>query len=485
MTATKTSRTGTLVAAILLGGSVVLNIYLWRRSERVGTGRGAAVPGASAKASPATKAEAGYAGLITLDFANDADLVTLRDALYAAGATETRARQIIYGVLRRHYRQAVTDKRLASIGRGWWRDETRTLGITRASASLRDENVLLKQHVDNQIERLFGLDPTQVAVVNARYSYLPEAMRMKLARLERERQLPGQWVPTGDPEVDAKMEAEWAKLLKETDGEKQKMLASLTPEQRREYDLRYGQLGMRLANEYRSVPDGTEEEFRKLYRIAEAYANPSPNTAVSGLAGAGLVTVAAGTTSLGWSTSSPVPAGSGGLAATPAPAPASVAETNQRIVNQVVAELGSDRAMEYLWAGTQEYRAIAMLGQQISLPPATASRYAQLAAETGQKANAIHRDASLNVDQRRAALITLQQSARAQVDALVPTEAQQRLPAAGTAWLNALSTGSYRMLSAGVPGRGSSGSIVASITANALTPPPSFVVPSVTLKAGN
>ena len=104
MTATKSSRLGLPVAVLLLSGSLVLNIYLWGRS-----GSAVAAPAVSAaRSAEKPKPATGVPGIPSLDFARDADLPALRDALYAAGASETRARQIIYGVLRRRYREAVT-----------------------------------------------------------------------------------------------------------------------------------------------------------------------------------------------------------------------------------------------------------------------------------------------------------------------------------------------------------------------------------------
>lgn len=437
MTATKSPRAGLLVAALLLGGSVALNIYLWRRSAPA-----ASAPPLAAT-TPATKspaAPAGIPGVPTLDFAKDADLPALRDALYAAGATETRARQILYGVLRRQYRAALSEKRRASIARGWWRDETRTRGITQAAQSLQDEHVLLKSLVDDKIEALFGLDPAQRGLIDARYSYMPEETRLKLARLERERQLPGQWVPTGDPEVDAKTQAQWTKLLEDSQVEKDNLLAGLDPAQRREHDLRYGALGMRLAREYGHAAGSTEAEFRTLHRIVEENAG------------------------------------------VPSSAAQRAAEINRRIGEQMVAELGYDRTVEYLWSSTPEYRALANSSAQTGLPPATMLQFAQLATETGHKANAMHRDAALSVEQRRAALLALQQSARAQVDALLPADTVQKLPPAALSWLNQMSSGQYRLVNIGVPGRTQTSITLGNITGNA-PPAPVSILPATTAPA--
>jgi hypothetical protein len=68
--------------------------------------------------------------------ATGADLATLR----AAGASETRIREIVWGMLRWRFRDAQTTKRVNRIQRGWWMDDQRTLAITRASQWLTDTN---------------------------------------------------------------------------------------------------------------------------------------------------------------------------------------------------------------------------------------------------------------------------------------------------------------------------------------------------------
>jgi hypothetical protein len=437
ISAKKASSAGMLVAVFILTGTLLLNVYLFRRpvvAERAGPAASATKPG-----SPAVTARSGKT-LTTTAIAAESDLETLRDTLVAAGASDTRVREIIWGVLRWQFRDEQTKKRLARLERGWWKDEQRTMGISRSRPSMPDDAGLMRKSVDDKFEALMGMDPAEERVRNARYSFLPEDLRMKLGRLDHE--MGREYQRTGDPEADAAAEAELAKNARENRAEKERLLTGLTPEQRLEYDMHYGSLGTSLANSMGSVPGSTEEEFRKLYRIASEFGTSAglSTTQIIGPGGAVIGAVAFRDDAAG----------------TPPP--------QQPITERMVAELGYDRALEYVWMQTPEYRAVSLVAKETNLDPTAAARFTQLAAETGLKALGIHQDASLTVEQRRAALVALQQTARAQVDAVVPPDAQQNLPANALQWLTQMSDGRYKVMTPGVPGRGGS-SYARSITA--------------------
>ena len=75
-----------------------------------------------------------------------------------------------------------------------------------------------------------------------------------------------------------------------------------------------------------------------------------------------------------------------------------------------------------------------------------------LNAETGLQAAAIHRDGAMTANEKRAAFVTLQQSARARLDALLPPATQQLLEPSTFTWLTELSEGKYRVMSPGLTG---------------------------------
>jgi hypothetical protein len=361
--------------------------------------------------------------ITSMDIVEKADLAALSEQLRAAGASDTRVREVVWGILQWRFRDAQSEKRLARLQHGWWLDDRRTMGVTSPRQLKADDLGLSRELVEDKFAALLGEDPAQLEVVKARYSFLPEDLQNKLAKLNRDLEI--EWVPTGDPEADARIQAEMAKNKARNSAEKEKLIASLPADQRREYEMRYGDAGMELSSGIRTVPGATEEEFRKLYSI----------TAASGVSTGENITTGSGTIRL-LSDINP--------------------QTQQALTERVVSELGFDRALDFLWAGTPEFRAAATVSKEAGLAPTTAGRYAQLAAETGMKAAAINQDASLTFEERRAALVALQQTARAEIDALIPPAAQQKLAPNALAWVNQMSDGRYKMMAPGFPGRGSS-----------------------------
>ena len=73
-----------------------------------------------------------------------------------------------------------------------------------------------------------------------------------------------------------------------------------------------------------------------------------------------------------------------------------------------------------------------------------AAQLAQLASEAGLEAGRVHRDPSLSVDQKRAALQGIQRSSQERLDALIAPPVQAKLPAAATEWLKILGDGKYK-----------------------------------------
>jgi RNA polymerase sigma factor (sigma-70 family) len=411
MTATKT---GTLAATLALCVSLLLNTYFAIGSsgfeER---GLSEAEQAALAGKPPAQSGaeEPVSMAAVSRDLVTKYDINALRDELRAAGASDTRVREIVAGVQMRRYREKTSEKRVARIGRGWWLEDQRVLGITRASMLLRTDWGLKRTMVDDTVAETVGADPAQVKVLDARYPFLPPEKRALFARLERDIQW--EWVPTGNTEEDAQTDAAMAKMAQESREKRDKILADLSGNERMEYDMRFGQFGNRLKTQFGSIPDGTEDEFRTMFKLAQEYTKDE---------------------------------GQGGAAARSASA-------GQEITDRVVAAMGYDRALDYLWSGTPEYQTFAEAAQATHLPSTVARQATQLAAETGSKAAAIHADTTLAPQQRQAALLALQQEVRLTMDALIPSVVQQQLPATALSWLTQLDQGKFRTITPSLPGR--------------------------------
>src|SRR3954470_20177753 len=165
MTAKKASPIGSLVVVVGLAGSLLLNFYLLRPASDA---EAADSPKLAAKSNSSAAATARAAKpLTTAAIITEADLETLRDTLFAAGASENRVREVIWGTLRWRFRDEQSKKRLDRIARGWWKDEQRAMGITRSRQWLVDDPAMLRDLVDNKMVTVMGPDPTEVAVAKA------------------------------------------------------------------------------------------------------------------------------------------------------------------------------------------------------------------------------------------------------------------------------------------------------------------------------
>ena len=399
---------GAVGVGIVLGASLVGNAYLlFRTPISDGSARASSV-GAPTMAPPAPTG-------LPHALVKNADLAALRDQMRAAGANEASIRAVIEGILRRRYREKLSDDRAERLRRGWWRDRQRTWGTAADFQRLIDDPTLIREMVTKPLEQLLGPDPLDVKEADAKYAFLPADLRQELGRLDRE--TPTGWSPTGQADVDAQLRVDFDAQQRVADETRKKLIASLTPEQRTDYDMRFGSFATGLMQQLESVAV-TEQEFRAVFPIADAYAKelaalPSTDTRRGPMRSA----------------------------------------LDQQTVEQLIATLGYDRALDYIWSGSRDYPAYARVAREANLPPTTAGGVVQLAAETADQAAAIHADTTLTVEQKRAALLMLQQTVQPHLDALLPPAAQQQLAAAALGWLTALGDGRYKPVGTVLPGQ--------------------------------
>src|SRR3954452_24702015 len=115
------TKTGTIAPAFALCVSLLLTAYLTlstRPAERISSGyaRAPLAPRQQAAAVEPVSMASVSRGLVA-----DADLSLLRDDLRAAGASDTTVREVLFGILRRRYREGFSAKRISRIEQGWWR----------------------------------------------------------------------------------------------------------------------------------------------------------------------------------------------------------------------------------------------------------------------------------------------------------------------------------------------------------------------------
>lgn len=390
---------GTLAALGALGLSLGGNIYLLR---------GGSPPLAATAATPVAQTAVSLPPA-PLALVAQADLTLLRDQLRARRVSEESIRAALEGLLRRRYREQLSEMRRERAARGWWRDPQRTWGIAASPLRLGDDARLLREMVTQPLEQLLGPDPLQVAEAEARYAFLPPEIRNEFARLERQRPVTAS--PTGDPVTDLQFREETEAERKSAERKRAELVAVMTPAQRAEYELRFAPFAASLARQLEHV-DVTEQEFRTIFPVADAHAKQLASRS--------------------------------GMDAR--------RESDQQTADRLVAALGYDRGLEVIWSRAMEFPSVARLAREQNLPPNTAGRTLQLAAQTAEKAQAVHVDATLPAEQKRAALLVLQREARAQLDALIPPAAQKQLPPTSLQWLTDLSEGRYKTITSALPG---------------------------------
>jgi hypothetical protein len=205
---------------------------------------------------------------------------------------------------------------------------------------------------------------------------------------------------------------EGRRITQERDTKRQALLAGFTSEERREHDLRFLSEAIGVRERMKDV-GATEAEYRSLMAILAPPGEPF----------------------------------------LPRIGPGAAREAEA--LEQIVATLGYDRAVDYIWSGAREYPSYARVAQEAGLPASTPGRVCQLAAETIDRVQQIHADTTLSGPEKRAAVVALQQEIRPQLDALLPPELQQRIAGEPMKWFTLLAEGKYTHISAsagGMPG---------------------------------
>jgi RNA polymerase sigma factor (sigma-70 family) len=414
---------GVVGLALALGLSLVGNGYLLKQASQ--TDARAEPIQAMARAAAAPTA---VVPMPAHEFIRTGDLAALRDQLRAAGTDEGTIHGVLEQILYMRYRQKVSDDR-AEHERLWWQDVQRTWGTTGARP-LGEDTALLNRMVTNEMARLVGLHPLEREAAEARYAFLPDQLRQSFITLVRSE--PAAPSLTGNPETDSQLRTDYEKAQRAYSEKNQALLATLTPEQRAEYDLHFSTFAYGLQQQLLPVTL-TEQEYRTVYPLAEAYARD--------------------------------------YAALPAADKRSEAknELDRRAVAQLINTFGYDRALDLIWSATPEYSTYERVVREGGLPAPTTSQVLQLAADTGDQAAAIHADATLTLEQKQASLLALQQRTQAQLDGLITPAQQQRLPADSLAWITLLGQGRYKPIATSLPGQATR-TIVAPISINAAVP---------------
>lgn len=379
---------GTLAAALALVLSTSANAYLLLQSSEP-------QPSIAPKY---TQAPSPTPPSIALRVFRDSDPVALRDQLRAAGIDDSTIRGLVEAILRRHYRETLSARRTEALRQGWWNDPSWSyqLALVSGVPRLVDDQPLLRQMVLDPLEQIFGPDPLDIAVREAKFGFLLGETRQAFVELERYYD-----AATARLSGDERNGPLGAKLRAERTAAEKRLFDALSPEAKEEHRLRLAMSGS-AARMRMSQMDGSEQEYRTVM--------------------ATITPLQGGESAQRW-------------------------EAENQAFLKITEALGYDRAVDYIWAGSFEYPNIARAAREANLPVSTAGRVLQLAAETTQRAIDVHADSTRSPEQRRAALRALQQEVQPTLDAILPPAQQQKVGGDGLLWFTALSEGKYKRLS--------------------------------------
>ncbi len=333
----------------------------------------------------------------------------LRDALRTAGADDWTVRATIEGILRRRQREKLAALRIERLRTAWWR-----AGQTAQSA----DNAAIRDLLDPPLRAALGVDPLQLLHAESRYSFLPADKRRKLAQIDLDYADMQRGVSRLVSYSATNTEAEHERIL--ADERRKDVLAALTPEERAEFDLRYSFSAWEVSRRAAGM-NASEAEYRAIKPLIDEFGEKARAL---------------------------TPPRTGTSFATMAPAgpefSANYEALQRETAQRLVAAVGYERASSFVWASYQsEYPALQRAATEAGLPDNTATRVMELSAQIGREAAQIHDDAALTAEQKKAALLPLQQSAQARLNALLPPAAQAKLPADSFRWLSALGEGRY------------------------------------------
>jgi hypothetical protein len=389
---------------ILLGLSCTANALLLVRASLSRPERPKPTLSQPAKKAP-TDAKFQFLGRVNLDSPE-----VVAQNLRRAGADDETTRAILDGLLRRRMRVTASERRTEAFRTAWWKPVSSD--VARLSS--------IRLSVTQPLTKLLGPDPLDLIDAAIRYDFLPPEKRALLARIDvdyAELQEPVGRNLLGVPGSQAATNAAAAEDQLLLEERRKDLLAALTPEELAEYELRLG--GTAELNVARLARMNlTEGEFRALKPILDerqATQRASRNASPSG---------------------------------------ERYFADEQQAIDRIVTALGYDRALEYLWGGsapspvdgTTAYDRVVSVLKDHNALTGNAPRLFQLGAETGERAAAIHHDASLSPEQKKAALLALQDSIRPQLDTLVPSTAQSKLPEAAIGWFRLLGEGKYERI---------------------------------------
>lgn len=323
---------------------------------------------------PFTRAETPLAKIL-----DGTDLAAMRTALEATGLTADDAKTIIRNRLRDRHKAArdlIEQRRNPEEETWWYHDEqARNAFETRR----REDRNALNAEITQTLASLFGPEPEKPAEekLHKQTEFLPASKRLAVSRLLEDYEAMEREVrPRGYTGAELPSDAEKRRYIAE---ERRKDLAALlSPEELRDYDLRYSQTAQNIRWQLSGMKP-TLEEYAAIYD-ARAAVEQDFDTSAGGERADDF-----------WKKRREAEAA----------ATAKLRET-----------LGEDRFIDYALSNDYASRQITAATERYGLPADTARKLWKLRQESGREGEAIYKDDKLSREEKVALLADLARQSR-------------------------------------------------------------------------
>ncbi|HTJ78726.1 MAG TPA: hypothetical protein VL357_06990 [Rariglobus sp.] len=400
-----------ILAASLLANAAFVTNRVMHGSYQPGT----TPTDTAGSAKSAMTAGANISGRDLVAALNTDDPAALRDILRAAGFSDDMVRTLVQMRIWKRYEarfKALQPKPDSDPNKPWWKDDARQSNwygnMTKAQ---RDEMRQLQKDQRDEMARVLGPDKNgnNGGWQDPRLAFLPSEKRQQLQQIQQDYQ-----ELMGEVQQDMQgfqLPSDREKLRYLQEQQKADMDALMTPEERRNYDLRMSQTAQNLRWQMTKF-DASEEEYLRIFPLQKAF-DDKYNTNDS----YGYVQ----RDQKFWQERQ---------------------EAEKQLKEQIKGVIGDDRYTEYVRSQDGDYQQLQAATRRMDLPADTAARVYSLRDDVSAGARQIADNPNLSLDQKKQALADLAGSTRDQVRTALGAEAAEAyFKNNGMSWLQVLEKG--------------------------------------------
>jgi hypothetical protein len=319
----------------------------------------------------------------------------------------------------------------------WWR----TAPVTTIDPVAREKVAAAEREFNDAVRASLGSDPVPATGRDPRYSFLPESKQAAVAAIEQR---------FNDRSADLRREMGTLRLPADLDrlrelgaAHERELSAALTPAEREQFELRVSRTADAVRRNYGELI-ASEGEYRKIFALQKAFDEKYAGDEIA-------------------------------YAARPADTLRLRSEAERKLLEDIGAIVGPDRAALFRRASDQDFTLLKTLGRRLNLPLRTTDTVMDLRESYAQQSMAINGEAGMDMMRRRAAIIELAGEARRELTDALGKDAME-IYAPRSNWLRYLEQGTaystnpkdsmstYTSLSSGVymvsPSGGSTSSVV-------------------------